>query len=491
MRPLEMLLTLACAAWLIRFAAVIRPESASWSVGLQILVAILLGLQVLLEGWRWPLLPLYAVAILAATGAPAAVFSTATLRLCFTAAGLAAAATAVFSALVFQHLTLPRPSGTSLVGVTTLGPVIRVEPSPRRTEGELLPPPLVRLWYPAAPRPLAQRVREFLHARLEQRLKSTDTVPAASDAAMEPGSTRFPVLAYFGGWPEDTLQNRSLICELVSRGFVVASLQYPAPLAGMAAAELATQQRRLSRPMLDYTSDAAFRHTADLDHQRARAYARDASATLDRLAALNNSDSDRRFAHRLNLEQAGILGYSFGGAVAAQATRVDPRFKAAVNLDGRHWAEALQDGVAVPYIFVGEELLMPTQAMLTSADPATRYEGLMDQIDYTQLARNLRANGGIQVTIDGTAHPNFSDDVLRSPLRRLSGGGVIDAHRGLFIVNSLVVEFFGQHLAQRPAPLLTANSRPFPEARAESWPAPAPQMAHPGPQASPPASRHE
>ncbi len=470
MRPFEMLLMLACAAWLIPFASVVRPESTSWSVGIQILLGLLLATQVVLEGWRWQMFPVYAVAIFAASGAPAVLFCTATMRLYFTAAALALTAAAVVSAMVFQHLTLPRPSGTSLVGVTTLGPVTRAQSSARRTDGELLPPPLVRLWYPAAPRPLAQRVREFLNARLEQRLKSTAAVPAAVDAAIEPGGAQFPLLAYFGGWPEDTVQNRSLICDLVSRGFVVVSLQY-------AGAQLA-------RPMLDYTSDAAFRHTIDLNNERVRAFARDASAALDELAALNNGNSDRRFAHRLNLARAGILGYSFGGAVAAQATRMDPRFAAAVNLDGRHWAEALQNGVAVPYIFVGEELLLPTQAMLTSTDPATRYEALMDQIDYTQLAHNLRANGGTQVTIDGMAHSNFMDDVLRSPLRRFSGGGAIDPRRGLFIVNSLVVEFFAQHLAQRPAPLLATNTRPFPEARAEYWPAPAPQQP-------PAASRHD
>jgi len=243
----------------------------------------------------------------------------------------------------------------------------------------------------------------------------------------------------------------------------------------MSPADLEAQQRKLARPMLYYTSEADFRHSINLDNERARAYARDASAALDQLAALNNGDSDRRFAHRLNLEQTGILGYSFGGAVAAQATRMDPRFKAAINLDGRHWAEALQQGVAVPYMFVGEELLMPTQAMLTSTDPAIRYEAIMDQFDYTQLARNLRANGGIQVTINGMSHINFSDDVLRSPLRRVTHGGAIDARRGLIMVNSLVVQFFGQVLAQRPAPLLATNTQPFPEARAEYWPAPRPQ----------------
>jgi dienelactone hydrolase len=300
-------------------------------------------------------------------------------------------------------------------------------------------------------------VREFLQARLAARLKRTDSVPAAVDAAPEPGTRRWPVVVYFGGWPEDSLQNRSAICELVSRGFAVASLYYP---------------KQRSRPLLEYTSDAAFKHTVELDHARARTFARDASATLDELTRLDQGTADGRFTHRLSLRPAGILGYSFGGAVAAQATRMDPRFQVAVNLDGRHWAEALQSGVQVPYLFVGEELLMPTVTMLTSSDPGTRYEAQMDQVDYTKLAANLRANGGIQVTIEGTQHANFSDDVLRSPLRRFSGGGAIDPQRGLLIINTLVVDFFGQHLAQRPAPRLTANPRPFPEARVDYWPSP-------------------
>jgi dienelactone hydrolase len=458
MRPFETLLLLACAAWLIQFASVARPDSGSWSVTLQILLGLLLVLQVLLEGWRWQMFPLYAVTILVASGLAPALFASTALRLCFAVAGLGAGGASIGAALIFQHLAVPRPSGPSVIGVTTLRTITRSEPTQRGPDEEFVAAPLVQLWYPAAPQPWAPRLRHFLQARLAAHLKRTDWVPAALDVPPEPGTARWPVLVYFGGWPEDSLQNRSLICELVSRGFAVASLYYP---------------EQPWRPLLEYSSDAAFKRTVELDHQRARTFARDASATLDELARLDQGVPDRRFAHRLSLQQAGILGYSFGGAVAAQATRMDPRFKVAVNLDGRHWAEALQSGVPVPYMFVGEELLMPTAAMLTSPDPGTRYEAQMDQIDYTQLAANLRANGGIQVTIDGTEHLNFSDDVLRSPLRRFSGGGAIDAQRGLLIVNSLVVEFLGQHLAQRPAPRLTANPRPFPEARADYWPTPA------------------
>jgi dienelactone hydrolase len=456
MRPFETLLMLACAAWLIQFASVVRPENGSWSVTLQILLGLLLVLQVLLEGWRWQMFPLYVVTILAASGLAPALLASNALRLCFTVAGLGAAAASVAAALIFQHLLIPSPAGPSLVGVTSLRPITRSGPTQPGRDPEFVSAPRVQLWYPAAPRSLGQRVHDFLQARLTARLKRTDSVPAALEAAPEPGIVRWPVVVYFGGWPEDSLQNRSLICELVSRGFAVASLYYP---------------NQPSRPLLEYSSDAAFKRTVELDHARVRTFARDASATLDELTRLDHGGPDRRFAHRLRLQPAGILGYSFGGAVAAQATRMDPRFQAAVNLDGRHWAEGLQSGVSVAYLFVGEELLMPTAAMLTSSDPETRYEAQMDQVDYTRLAANLRANGGIQVTIDGTEHLNFSDDVLRSPLRRFNGGGAIDARRGLLIVNTLVVEFFGQHLAQRPAPRLTANPRPFPEARADYWPA--------------------
>ena len=462
MRPFETLLLLVCATWLIQSASIARPDNNVSSVVLQIMLGLILVLQVLVEGWRWQMFPLYGVAILAASGLAPTLFASASLRLGFAIAGFGAAGASIGAALIFQHLVIPRPSGPSPVGVTTLRSVARAQSAQPGPDDEFVSAPLVELWYPAAPRPLAQQVRDFARARLAAHLKHTDSVPAARDVDPAPGTARWPVVVYIGGWPEDSVQNRSAICELVSRGFAVASLSYP---------------NQPWRALLDYSSDAAFKRSAELDHERTRTFARDASATLDELARLDQGGPDPRFAHRLSVQNAGILGYSFGGAVAAQATRMDPRFGVAINLDGRHWAEGLQSGVSVPYLFVGEELLLPTAAMLTSADPGTRYEAQMDQIDYTRLAANLRANGGIQIIIDATLHNNFSDDVLRSPIHRFSGGGAIDARRGLFIINSLVVEFFGQHLAQRPAAALNGNTRPFPEVRADYWPTPAQRMS--------------
>ena len=115
---------------------------------------------------------------------------------------------------------------------------------------------------------------------------------------------------------------------------------------------------------------------------------------------------------------------------------------------------------------------MPTAADLTSADPTIRYEARLEQVDYSQLAANLQARGGIRVTIAGTAHMNFTDVALRSPLRRFSGGGSIDARRAQEIIQAYVVEFFSRYLSStQPRPPDSPWPK-FPEARVQIWSAP-------------------
>jgi hypothetical protein len=101
-----------------------------------------------------------------------------------------------------------------------------------------------------------------------------------------------------------------------------------------------------------------------------------------------------------------------------------------------------------------------------------RYEARLDQVDYSRLAANLRARGGIRVTIAGMAHMNFTDFPLRSPLRRLSGSGTIDARRAQKIIHTYVIEFFSRYLVSGRPPALDSPMPQFPEVRVQSWPAP-------------------
>ena len=114
---------------------------------------------------------------------------------------------------------------------------------------------------------------------------------------------------------------------------------------------------------------------------------------------------------------------------------------------------------------------MPTAADLTSANPMIRYEAQLDQVDYSRLAANLQAWGGVRVTIADMAHMNFTDFPLRSPLRRLSLGGKIDPRRAQEIIQTYVIEFFSRYLVSPQPPALDSSWPQFSEVRVQSWPA--------------------
>ncbi len=448
MRLLEMLLTLACAAWLIRFASAGRSDSAHWTLGAQILVGVLLIAQVAVEGWRWQMFPAYAAALFTVV-TPALLGMSAGARFCSSTASLGLLAASVMSCLLLPFVAPRTPRGPYAVGVAQL-PAIQLHPFVGGTD-ELKAAPLVRLWYPAQRRRLP--IWGCLDERMAAGFRAQPCLPYARDAALAASSGRFPILIYFDGWPEDRIQNIDLILELASRGFVVASVEFPTIA---------------QRPMIDYSSDAAFERSVREDHARARAHAQDAVAVLNALDALDKQ-AGNNFARRLDTNRAGTLGFSFGGAIAAEASRVDPRIKAVVNMDGRHWGDSLERGVERPYMFICEELTMPTAADLASSDPTTRYEARLDQVDYSRLAANQQALGGIRVTIAGMAHMNFTDVPLRSPLRRLSGGGAIDPRRAQFLIQTYVVEFFSRYLLSSDPPGLDAPLPQFPEVRVQSW----------------------
>jgi dienelactone hydrolase len=336
---------------------------------------------------------------------------------------------------------------------------------------ELNAAPLVRLWYPAEAPGGSPGFPTLVKQRIAARLRAMPTAPAAPDAPVARNPTKFPVIIYFDGWPEDKIQNVALILELASRGYAVAAVQYPAKLPGTSDASDAQMRAQLARPMVEYSSAAAFERSVQLNHSRARVHARDAIAVLDALTAFD-AQSGNPFAQRLDTQHAGTLGFSFGGAVAAGTSRLDPRIKAAINMDGRHWGDALDQGVERPYMFISEELAMPTAADLSSANPRIRYEAQLDQADYSQTAANMQARGGVRVSIAGTAHMNFTDFALRSALRRLSAGGKIDARRAQEIIQTYVIEFFSRYLSSTHPRPLDSPWPEFPEARVQIWPAP-------------------
>jgi dienelactone hydrolase len=453
MRLLELILLLACAAFGIRSAALGRSASVSWIHGMQMLLAAVLIAQIVVEGWRWQMFPTYAATLLVAA-APSLIGLNALPLSCSAAASFGLLAASVLSCLVFPFVQTRAPHGPFAVGLTTIP--VSIQRPPDTGPDELQAQPWLQLWYPAQAQEKQSTLISLLAKRASAQFRAAPIARASADAPVAQAGNEFPVVIYFDGWPEDKIQNSTLIQDLASRGFAVAAVTY----------------RGIDRPLVDYSSEAGFEHSVQLDHSRARLHARDAIAVLDALARLAG-ESGNRFEQRLDTEHTATLGFSFGGAIAAEASRLDPRIKAAVNLDGRHWGDALARGVSKPYMFICEQLVIPTAGDLASADPMTRYEARLDQVDYSQLDANQQARGGVRVTIPGLAHMNFTDVPLRSPLRRLNYGGRLDPQRAQLIIQTYVVEFLSRYLRSANPPPLDSPMPGFPEALVQTWLPPA------------------
>jgi len=292
---------------------------------------------------------------------------------------------------------------------------------------EAHPAPIVRLWYPASS-----------------------------------GQSRLPVLLYFSGWPGTAIDNPTLIHALAARGFAVASITYPARLPDLDPAIYKRQLAELTRPM-SFASEADFHETLRRADARVRVRAQDAVLVLNMLARLGTCEPADPLARRLDTDRVGIFGFSLGGAVAAQASRLDRRFQAVINMDGWHFADAAKYGVDRPYLWMNDDTPLPGTADLVAPDPGRRYTAILNQRDHDSAMDNIRRLGGIVMTIAGSRHADFSDQSGQS-LRRFADLWLIAPRRIQQIVTDYATGFFEATLAGRPpAAIITGDSAAYPE----------------------------
>lgn len=329
-----------------------------------------------------------------------------------------------------------------------------------------MPRPMIRVWYPSNPVSSDALVRQVL--RRASGAKNARTIDSADlNAPIDPSAERFPLVVYFPGWPGTRIENYGLVRELASYGFIVAGVTYPAKVPGMSEADYQTQVKELEA-YPRYTSEQVYKSLVAYSTERVRFRARDASLLLDAFARIDASAAGI-FAHRVDIERISIVGFSLGGAVAAEAANRDPRIRAAVNIDGRHWGDALLNGVKKPYLYIGEELLIPTDSELSSSNPDERYNAEADKYDYSQLAANLRRNGGIQVTVLKARHMDFTDTGSVPGWRRLLHRNRIDPHRAHLILNTYVLAFLKANLNAEGSLRLFDTHPTFPEVRIDVW----------------------
>lgn len=173
---------------------------------------------------------------------------------------------------------------------------------------------------------------------------------------------------------------------------------------------------------------------------------------LDELGKLNKNDPSNRFTDRLNLDEVGVFGHSFGGASALQFCHDDPRCRAGIDIDGRLFGNAVQTGLDKPFLF-----LMSDHAGET--DPES--QGILGEI---QSVSKTLPNWPNQITILGTRHFNFTDmALLKEHFISKLMLGPIDRRRALSITAEYVRAFFDTHLKNASDVLMNGPSTQNPE----------------------------
>ena len=446
----------------------LKPIVRRLVVGKTIEIAALIGmgffvLHLLLEGYRWQMLPVYLFLVISAISSivnwrrqgedPDRSILKAGMRLLLFLLILV-------PIVVFPVPNLQEPSGEYSVGTTILymhdfsrEEISTEDPSDTRELN-------VQIWYPAtldeggvlspylANLELAgPAFADFLGLPTFV-LNHVNLVKTHSilDAPLASAGSPFPVLIFSHGWGGTRSQSTFLMEELASHGYVIAAIDHPY-------GALVTVYPDGS-VVLRKEEILAHQSQDQLNVQSAKellsTWTGDVRFVLDQLETMNASSEGNLFTNSLDLEKVGFFGHSTGGGNAVQSCWVDTRCDAGLAMDA--WLEpvaeeVIEDSVNQPFMFLWSEDWGSDENKALFNDVYDGLDGL-----------------GYSLAIAGTRHYDFSDLPLLSPLSPWLGlKGPIDGRRVMEIISAYSVAFFDEQLKDESSELLVGVSDKFTE----------------------------
>ena len=327
---------------------------------------------------------------------------------------------------------------------------------------------LVELWYPAKfttnvnPKPLwsglytgEPDIISFLTGYLQD-------VPTHSYPNAIPAEGRYPLLLFNHGLQMFSSQNTLLMEHLASHGYIVASIGHPYESIrvdfnegqailpefvtgfqefqeGMAWIEAASAPILTAREKLQVTNDSLLKSEIMLQavsqattiNSTVTLWSEDSQFVLDTL--LGTSGKQQVELPQIDTTRIGAMGMSLGGAVAGELCKLDPRFRAGVNIDGLQYGTRVRDSLKVPF-------------MILNSDEGT---GMNDFVAQRASADYFEYH------LSGTRHSDLSDMAVVWPILKVYGQG--GKHSGKIvsqIMNSLILDFWDLYFKNKPGPNL-------------------------------------
>lgn len=277
------------------------------------------------------------------------------------------------------------------------------------------------------------------------------------DAPLLPREGGYPVLLFSPGFGSPIRFYSALLTEVASRGFIVVAVDHPYSQ---------TVSVFPDGSVVNVNAAGSDMSSTELRDALLNIWVQDTQSTLDYLAELN--DTDEVLAGAFNLEYVGAFGHSFGGATAANASLVDERVLAAINLDGSVFGPAGQ-GVTKPLMIIISELVEYTDEQLAAVGMTREsFEVSFGEHMDTITGALSQSAAPYYLAITGTVHSTYSSDIalMRALLPDVFTPelvGTIDGARANQIISDYTVAFFETHLLDQPSALLAGESPDYPE----------------------------
>ncbi|MFC2065375.1 hypothetical protein ACFLXB_09810 [Chloroflexota bacterium] len=463
MRTLELITAILLLFSVIR---ILFPSRPRWLDFLPVVTVLSAILQILVEGYRWQMVPIYAIALillifsfkipeqfignqLKKPWQKSIVWLLAVIILI-----------AAFSLPILLPIPrLPEASGPYQVGTFSfmLTDDSRFElysginSEPRKI--------MVQVWYPAEPSSGDTMAPWMEHAELIGPAISTFLgmpsffldhlvyvkTGAYLDAAVSHAESTYPLLIFSHGWNGSRAQNSFQAIQFASNGYIVAAIDhtYGAVLTVFPDGTLAYNNPSAlpsGPPDLNYQAVA---------NKLVDQWSGDIGFVLDTLDQMNGNDPEHGLTGLLDLEKVGIFGHSTGGGATVEFCGRDPRCKAGFGMDVylKPVSETVLDmGLQQPFLF-----------MFSEAWSSDSNWQLFNKL-------YLNSDDASVMSIMGTAHYDFSDLPILSPVAdQLGLKGPLNGKRVVEITSVYPLAFFESIFNGISAPLLEGQSPDYPE----------------------------
>lgn len=391
-----------------------------------------------LEGYRWQMVPIYALTTILGIGSLAKIRSTLDWKPLVSFLLLVLLVVSTTLPILLPIPAIPAPGGAYAVGATQyeLVDAARRELYSGKDEARRFQ---IQVWYPAEPSPTDELAPWMNHADVYAPFISTYIrmpsffldhltlvkIPAFQDAKVSEGT--FPIILFSHGWNGFSAQNTGQALQLASHGYVVVAVQHTYG-AVVTVFEDGTVAPNNPSALPRGAPDAIYDPAAD---QLADQWAGDLRFALDFITE-QNSDPGSRFFQALDPSLVGVYGHSTGGGAAIQFCGTDPRCKALLGQDPflrPVSTEILESGISQPSFFMFSQVWADDTDSLNNRQFKTFYEN------------SPQALGAVY--IEGTSHYDFSDLPRLSPLAaRLGLKGPIPGKRVTAIVDDYLLSFF-------------------------------------------------